>query len=140
MELSACVLIEGVAQGPVLRSDRPLSFWGGVDPVTGCVTDTGSDIHGRSLAGTILVLPATRGSSSSSSIMLELIHANRAPAAIILGQADAIIGIGILAAAEIGLPQIPLLEMALADQAGLLTGMRVSIVRDGTVTAAGAAA
>ena len=32
-------VIPGIATGRVLRSARPLSFWGGVDAATGRITD-----------------------------------------------------------------------------------------------------
>ena len=33
--MSATRILPGVAEGPVLAADAPLSFWGGVDPATG---------------------------------------------------------------------------------------------------------
>ena len=32
-------LVAGEARGEVLKLDEPLSFWGGVDPETGEITD-----------------------------------------------------------------------------------------------------
>jgi len=95
-------VLPGVATGVVLRSARPLSFWGGVDPSTGRITDPESEHRGEALAGRVLMLSATRGSSSSSSVLLELVAAGIGPAAIVLGEVDAILGIGIVVGRELG--------------------------------------
>jgi predicted aconitase with swiveling domain len=106
------VLIQGEAAGPVLRLDEPLSFWGGVDPATSAIIDVRHPQHGVRLAGAVVVLPATRGSSSASSVMLELIHRGIAPAALIMGEVDAILLLGVLAAREIGFGGLPALQLA----------------------------
>ena len=104
------------ATGPVLRLDEPLSFWGGVDPATGCLSDPRSPLYGRSLRGTILMVAEPRGSSSSSAVVLELLYRRIAPAALILGTVDAIVGLGILVAAEMGFEPCPLLHLAAEEQ------------------------
>ena len=88
------VLVPGEAVGPLLRLRAPISFWGGVDPRTGRVADPRHPDHGRSLAGTVLVVPSAVGSSSSSAIMLELMRNGVAPAAVLMGKADAILALG----------------------------------------------
>jgi uncharacterized protein len=126
-------VLAGEGSGPVLRLARPLSFWGGVDPATGVITDPESDAAGRSLAGTVLMLPATRGSSSSSAVMLELVARGRAPAAVVLGRLDAILGLGIVVAAELGHAPPPLLRLDPAAQAEFADGDLVAVGRDGTL-------
>lgn len=78
----------------------PVSFWGGVD-ATGRIADVHHPHHGTPVAGRILVLEASRGSSSGSSVLAELIVTGRAPAAFVLAEPDAIIAAGCLAAAEL---------------------------------------
>ena len=119
------------ATGPVLRLDEPLSFWGGVDPATGCLTDPRSPLHGHSVRGTVLMVAETRGSSSSSAVVLELLHRGIAPAALVLGSVDAIIGLGILVAAEMGLELCPLLHLAAEEQRSWPQGSIVTIGQDG---------
>ncbi len=133
--IAATVILPGTARGPVLRLRGPLSFWGGVDPARGVLTEPGTPHTGRSIAGSVLVVPETRGSSSSSAVMLELLHAGRAPAALVLDKADAIVGLGILVAAEMGWPTIPLLTLPRAQQASLDDGMMVTIGADGVIVA-----
>lgn len=100
-------LVAGAAAGPILRLSAPLSFWGGVDPASGRITDVRHPEHDRSIAGMVLLVPETRGSSSSSSIMLELIRNGCAPAALLIDRVDAILILGILVAREMGLAHPP---------------------------------
>jgi predicted aconitase with swiveling domain len=130
------VLIEGKGEGPLLRLMAPLSFWGGVDPRTGRVSDPRHPQHGMSVTGTVLALAEPRGSSSSSAIMLELIARGLAPAALMLGEVDAILTLGIVVAREMGHAILPALELAPADLARLPEG-RLRVAADGTVTAIG---
>ena len=127
------VLVAGEATGTVLRLAAPISFWGGVDPATGRITDPRHPDHGASITGHILVLPATIGSSSSSAIMLELLANGHGPAALILGHADAILVLGVLVADEMGHGTIPVLEGA----TDLATGQQVAISADGRVVPRG---
>jgi predicted aconitase with swiveling domain len=81
----------------------PISFWGGVDPKTGTIADPRHPEHGAGIAGLALMIPATVGSSSAAAILLELVHAGRAPAAVILHEPDAILLLGLIVAREMGL-------------------------------------
>jgi predicted aconitase with swiveling domain len=94
-------LAAGHAAGTPLVLEDPLSFWGGVDATTGTIIDVHHPQVGAQLAGTILVLPSGRGSSSSSSVLAEVIRHRVAPAAIILGAPDPIMAIGAVVAAEL---------------------------------------
>ena len=61
--LSAEELVGGSASGKVLYADVGLSFWGGVDPLTGDVIDHTHPLHKLNVAGRILAIPNGRGSS-----------------------------------------------------------------------------
>jgi predicted aconitase with swiveling domain len=121
--LTGRVLVDGSGRGPLLRLDEPLSFWGGVDPIAGTVIDARHPQRGLSIAGTVLALPAARGSSSSSSVLLELVAQGKGPAAILLGEADAILALGAVVAREMGWPPPPVLELDPAAQARLPEGI-----------------
>lgn len=110
MALSGDVLIPGAARGRVLTLNAPISFWGGVDPRTGAVIDARHPDRGANIAGVILGLPGTIGSSSASSVLLELVHAGRAPAAILIAEPDAILLLGLIVAREMGWPAPPALK------------------------------
>jgi uncharacterized protein len=81
---------------------EPISFWGGVDPKTSRIADVRHPQRGAEIAGTILFLPGTIGSSSASAVLLELIHRGIAPAAIIMREPDAILLLGVIVAREMG--------------------------------------
>jgi predicted aconitase with swiveling domain len=123
MVLTGRILVDGSGTGPLLRLDEPLSFWGGVDPVQGTIIDARHPQHGASIAGTVLALPAARGSSSSSSVLLELVAQGKAPAAVLLGERDAILALGAVIAREMGWTPPPLLELDVAAQRGMRLGV-----------------
>jgi hypothetical protein len=92
------VYVQGEAEGPALALWRPLSFWGGVDAATGRIIDPSHPQSGACITGTILVMPAGRGSSSSSSVLAECIRRGTAPAGIVLADPDPILVVGSLVA------------------------------------------
>jgi predicted aconitase with swiveling domain len=133
--LQGIVQIAGAVAAQVFRLDKPISFWGGVDPATGHICDPRHPNNGGDVSGKLLVLPGTIGSSSSSYIMLELMANVRAPAALILAEPDAILALGVIVAREMGYGSIPVLLLPLAEQATLTTGVHAQIADDGTITA-----
>jgi predicted aconitase with swiveling domain len=133
-EIRADVQIAGEAQGPVLKLAKPISFWGGVDPATGRISDPRHPNHGAELQGRVLMLPGMIGSSSSSYIMLELMAGRRAPAALIMAEPDAILSLGVVVAREMDYGSIPVLLLPRDRQADLPDGARVRIERDGRIT------
>ena len=127
MELVGRTLVPGTGAGPLLRLRHPISFWGGVDPTTGDIVDPRHPDHGRCIAGHILALPGAVGSSSSSAIMLELLRSGRAPAAVLMEEADAILALGVVVAGELGYPTIPVVEIRMSDIASLEDGAPVRV-------------
>ena len=95
---------------PLLVSNVPLSFWGGVDEKTGIVIDTTHPLHGQSIAGTILCLPSGRGSSTASQVLLELILNDKAPKALILRDRDGQISVGAIVAKSV-FPEAAVLDV-----------------------------
>lgn len=124
------ILLVGAGQGDVLRLDAPISFWGGIDPETSRVVLAGHPQHGKQIADKMVAIPNTVGSSSSSAVLLELIHQGIAPAGIILGRPDAILPIGGIAARQMGWRPPPI--VVLRDHS-LQSGERISICEDGLV-------
>ncbi len=120
--------------GGALVLSAPISFWGGVDPKTGRIADVRHPQHGQSIAGTVLFVPGTIGSSSASAVLLELVSAGKAPAALVLHEPDAILLLGLVVAKEMGWPAPVAVRL---DRAGFpaFAGKRVSVGEDGTVTA-----
>jgi predicted aconitase with swiveling domain len=91
----------GDARGPALVLDEPLSFGGGVDPETGRVIDVHHPQLGVTMTGRVLVMPSGRGSSSSSSVLVESIHAGTGPVAIVMREPDPIIALGAIVVREL---------------------------------------
>lgn len=101
--LPADVLVAGSpGSGSALVLTAPISFWGGVDPKSGAIIDARHPQRGESVAGKVLFLPGTIGSSSASAVLLELIRAGLAPAAIVVHEPDAILLLGPIVAREMG--------------------------------------
>ena len=133
MGLKAQILLPGkTASAPCLALTAPISFWGGVDPRSGEIIDARHPQRGRTVAGTVLALPGTIGSSSASAVLLELVHAGKAPAAILIAEPDAILLLGLVVAREMGWPTPPALKLPAAEQAGL-GGRRLSISEGGEI-------
>lgn len=132
--LDVTVLVAGRAAGAVFALAEPLSFWGGVDPATGRIIEARHPDHGRSVAGHILAMPAVRGSSSSSSILAELLRAGIGPLAIVLGEPDEILVVGAVVARELYGAVCPVLLLTPADYATAATWTTMTIELDGTIT------
>jgi predicted aconitase with swiveling domain len=109
------VLVACGAEGEVLVLTEPLSFWGGVDETSGAIVDVHHPQYGSSVAGRVLVMPSGRGSSSSSSVLAELIRAGKGPVAILLGERDPIIALGALVAEELYGQTVPVVVLT-ADE------------------------
>lgn len=127
---AAETLCAGEASGDLLRLDEPLSFWGGTALDTGVIIDAHHPQHGTALAGRVLVMSASRGSSSSSSVLAEQIRAGVAPAAIVLASRDAIVTLGALAAAEVYGIRMPIVLLDEAGLAALPHRGRVTVTAD----------
>ena len=127
IELRGRPLIAGEARGPLLRLTHPISFWGGVDPVRGQIVDPRHPEFESIITGTVLAIPAAVGSSSSSAIMLELLREETAPAAILMGKADAILALGGVVGQELGYAPIPIIEVAPSDLERLPDGASVTV-------------
>jgi predicted aconitase with swiveling domain len=84
----------GRARGRALVCNAPLSFLGGVDPLTGLVQDTDQQVRGQSVQDTVLVFPRGRGSTVGSYVIYELKLNGLAPAGIINAEAEPIIATG----------------------------------------------
>jgi predicted aconitase with swiveling domain len=126
-------IVAGDATARALVSSEPLSFWGGYDPDTGEIVDRHHPLSGMVAAGRVLVIPSGRGSCSGSGTLLEAIHNGSAPAAIVLGSVDPIIGLGAILGDELYGHRLPVVVSDL-DSCQIKTGDFVTITVDGTLT------
>lgn len=134
MELKTKILLPGDAlTGSCLALTAPISFWGGVDPTSGTIIDARHPERGQNIAGRILALPGTIGSSSASAVLLELVHAGKAPAALLMDAPDAILLLGLVVAREMGWPTPPAFRLPATDQKEL-AGRRIAISAEGLIS------
>jgi predicted aconitase with swiveling domain len=108
--------------GEALHISDPISFWGGVSPEDGRLLEESNAAFGESVAGKVILIRELRGSSSASSVLLELIRRGAGPAAIILAEVDAILALGILVAQEMDWETPPLLQLRWQDQLAVGSG------------------
>ncbi len=120
-------IVPGTAEGRVLASQTGLSFWGGVDPATARIIDARHPLHGEIVAGTVLMMPTSRGSCSGSGVMLDLALNGRAPAALIFSEREDIVTLGALIAGELFGCGVPVLQVSKDDFATLSRFDRVTI-------------
>jgi predicted aconitase with swiveling domain len=126
-------VIAGTAAGRMLVSREPLSFWGGYDQRTGEIIDRRHPLSGRIAAGRILALPFTRGSSTSTAILLESVRAGVAPAALLTIEVDSFLALASVVADEMYRKPIPIVALAEADFQALEDGQEVEIRPGGEV-------
>jgi len=115
----------GVAEGEALVSVDPVSFYGGVDPETGCVTEPGHCCCGENISGKVFVFPTGKGSTVGSYVIYRMKKLGTAPAAIVNVETEAIIATGCV------ISDIPLVDKLDGDPLeAIRTGMRVRIKAD----------
>ena len=126
-------LVAGCAEGEVLLSDKPLSFWGGYDAKTGEIIDRRHPLSGEFAAGKILALPFSRGSSTTTAVLLESMHGGTAPAAILTIGVDTFFALASIVAEELFMETIPILSLTEGDFKKLENGDMVKISQSGEV-------
>ena len=118
-------VVGGTAEGEALVSKDPVSFYGGVDPDTGVITELGHACYGISISGKIFVFPTGKGSTVGSYVIYRMKKQGTAPLAIINMETEAILATGCV------ISSIPLVDKLNADPLkALKTGMRLRVVGD----------
>ncbi len=132
-ETSRRAVISGEAEGDALVGREPLSFWGGYDYHTGEIIDRRHPLAGSNAAGKILALPFTRGSSTTTAVLLEAIRAGTAPAAIVTTGIDSFFALASIVADVMYSKPIPIVALPPKEFMRLESGQRLRVRRDGTV-------
>jgi predicted aconitase with swiveling domain len=117
-------------EGAAMVLTAPISFWGGVDPRSGRIADVRHPQCGANIAGTVLFIPGTIGSSSAAAVLLELVHAGCAPAELVLHEPDAILLLGLIVAREMGWQTPIAIKLDRALHSGF-AGCSVTVAADG---------
>ena len=131
--LQGRAIIPGEVRGVALVGNEPLSFWGGYDWKTGEIIDRRHMLSGAIARGRILAIPFTRGSSTTTAVLLEAIRARTAPAAILTTGVDFFFALASVVAEELYAAPLPLVALAESDFAQLKTNDPVEISADGVV-------
>lgn len=94
MKFYGRTIVEGSAEGIALVSVEPVSFYGGIDPETGIVTEPRHCIEGESVKNRILIFPRGKGSTVGSYIIYRMKKRGIAPSAILNSETDIITATG----------------------------------------------
>lgn len=84
----------GKAEGEAVVEATRLSFWGGYDPATGTITESGNPMEGVSLKDKVVVFISTKGSSGTSNCLNLAKRFGTQPAAFINTRLDCLAVIG----------------------------------------------
>lgn len=87
-------VVGGKAQGEAIVTQEPITFVGGVDPLTGVLTESGHQLEGVNLSGKVLVYPTGKGSTGSSYRIYDMVTRGTAPVAFVQVKAEPIATIG----------------------------------------------
>lgn len=129
-------VIPGDAVGTLLVAHEHLSFWGGYDSATGEVIDRRHPLSGKIAAGRILAIPGTRGSSTTTAVLLEAIREGTAPAALLTVGTDSFLALTAIVADEMYGKAPPLVSLTQQDFDRLIDGRNAQVKSDGTVVMA----
>jgi len=104
------VVVRGIAKGEALVTSQPISFWGGLNPKSGVITDRRHELHGKNVSGKVLVFPYGTGSVSGTTVLLEASRRNKAPKAIVNLETEPIIAVGAILAEKMYGKTIPIVD------------------------------
>ncbi len=124
-------LVAGETKGLALVTNEPLSFWGGYDQWTGEIIDRRHPLSGQNAKGKILVVPASRGSSTTTAVLLEAIRNGNAPAAIVVSCVDRFFALASIVADEMYGRPIPVIALAHEEFDSLQTGQQIEVFANG---------
>jgi predicted aconitase with swiveling domain len=122
MILKGRKVMGGIVRGEALVSKEPVSFYGGIDPTTGCVTEPGHCCCGEKISGKVFTFPSGKGSTVGSYVIYRMKKLGTAPLAIINQETEAIIATGCV------ISDIPLIDKFDKDPIEVIkTGMLLKV-------------
>lgn len=87
-------IVKGRARGEALVTREAISFNGGVDNMTGIVTEPGHELEGQSIVGKILVFKTGKGSTGGSYKIYDMVSRGTAPLAFVQVAPEGVTTIG----------------------------------------------
>ena len=115
------IIVQGKAQGTVLKTTSPINFLGAVDKKTGTIRDEKYDIFKKSIKDTILVFPHGIGSSVGAYTIYSLKSNNSAPVAMICTKADLTVASGC------ALANIPMIVVSNEEFNSIQDGNKITV-------------
>ena len=115
------IIVQGTAQGTVLKTSNPINFLGAVDKKTGTIRDEKYDIFEKSIKDTILVFPHGIGSSVGAYTIYSLKSNNSAPVAMICTKADLTVASGC------ALANIPMIVVSNEEFNSIQDGNKITV-------------
>ena len=115
------ILVQGKAQGIILKSNNSINFLGTVDKKTGIISDENHDLFQKSIKDCILVFPSGVGSSVGAYTIYSIKSNNSAPLAMICKKADLTVATGC------ALANIPLVIISDEEFLSIKNGEKISL-------------
>jgi len=130
-------IVPGDAEGVALVTREALSFWGGFDFNTGTIIDAHHPLIGVRAAGSILAVPFSKGSSTTTAVLLEAVRAGTAPAAILTTGVDSFFALASIVADVMYGKSFPVIALEPTDYDKLVSGEHIRVDRSGRITRTG---
>ncbi len=124
-------IVAGEADGLALVTSEALSFWGGYDFHTGTIIDAHHPLVGVRAAGSILAVPFSKGSSTTTAVLLESVRAGTAPAAILTTGVDSFFALASIVADVMYGKSFPVVALEANRLRVACNGMRIVVERSG---------
>lgn len=121
-------IVPGAASGYAVVTKKPISFFGGVNPRTGKISEKNHPLFGQKVTNKVLVFPYGKGSTVGAYIIYAMAKYRTMPQAIINIQTEIIIASG---CALVALPLIDKLDKD--PTIAIRTGDKVSVFPSGEV-------
>ncbi len=131
--ISGRVVVDGAAEGEALVTGDALSFWGGYDFTSGRIIDARHPLAGVRAAGRILAVPFSKGSSTTTAVLLEAVRAGTAPAAIVTTGVDAFFALASIVADVMYGKAFPVVALDADQFESLRTGDTLRLEPGGTI-------
>lgn len=87
-------IVTGMASGTAIVTSEAISFNGGVDNMTGIVTEPGHELEGQNIAGQVLVFRTGKGSTGGSYKIYDMVSRGTSPVAFVQTASEAITTVG----------------------------------------------
>jgi predicted aconitase with swiveling domain len=115
LEIMGRPLVSGEAEGKLLVTNQPLSFWGGVNQFTSEIIDRRHELSGCFLKDRIFLFCGSKGSSTGSMVLLELLYKGIGPRGIVVTDLEVILTIGAIVGQEFFSIVTPIIQINRED-------------------------